>query len=51
MPGNGATSEPDTEESDTEEPDRPDAHLNDVEDGCGCAEVWEHLSERREDDG
>jgi hypothetical protein len=26
------------------------AHLDDVEDGCGCAEVWEHLSERRDDD-
>lgn len=25
-----------------------DEHLADLEDGCGCAEVWEHLSERRE---
>lgn len=25
-------------------------HLNDLEDGCGCAEVWEHLSERRAED-
>jgi hypothetical protein len=24
------------------------AHLEDVEDGCGCAEVWEHTSEQRE---
>ncbi|MFB6073917.1 MAG: hypothetical protein ABEJ89_02765 [Haloarculaceae archaeon] len=23
-------------------------HLEDVEDGCGCAEVWEHLSEQRD---
>lgn len=23
------------------------AHLEDVEDGCGCAEVWDHLSEQR----
>jgi hypothetical protein len=23
-------------------------HLDDVEDGCGCTEIWEHLSERRE---
>lgn len=30
--------------------ERGDAHLADVEDGCGCAEVWEHLSERRERD-
>lgn len=27
-----------------------DDHLEDLEDGCGCAEVWEHLSERREAD-
>ena len=23
-------------------------HLAEVPDGCGCAEVWEHLSGRRE---
>jgi hypothetical protein len=23
-------------------------HLDDVEDGLGCTEIWEHLSERRE---
>ena len=23
------------------------SHVDDVEDGCGCVEVWEHLSERR----
>lgn len=29
--------------------DRPEgAHLAGIEDGCGCAEVWEHLSESRE---
>jgi len=28
-------------------PDRP--HLASTEDGCGCAEVWEHLSENRDD--
>lgn len=26
-----------------------DEHLEDVEDGCGCAEIWEHLSEQREE--
>lgn len=36
------TSEP---ESVTDEPDR--AHL-DIEEGAGCTEVWEHLSEKRE---
>jgi hypothetical protein len=30
--------------------ERADDHLADVEDGCGCAEVWEHLSEERADD-
>ena len=24
-------------------------HLQDVEDGCGCAEIWEHMSEERDD--
>ncbi|XVH32668.1 hypothetical protein ACNS7O_05640 [Haloferacaceae archaeon DSL9] len=23
-------------------------HLSDLEDGAGCTEIWEHLSERRE---
>ena len=30
--------------------DASDGHLAEVEDGCGCAEVWEHLSEQRADD-
>ena len=34
------SSEPPNEEQATE-------HLDDLEDGCGCAEVWEYLSERR----
>lgn len=25
-------------------------HVEDVADGCGCAEVWEHLSDSRDDD-
>lgn len=24
------------------------SHLDDVEDGAGCTEIWEHLSERRQ---
>lgn len=32
------------------ETERDDEHLSDVEDGCGCAEVWEHLSEQRASD-
>ncbi|WP_255518352.1 MULTISPECIES: hypothetical protein [unclassified Haloarcula] len=26
------------------------AHLADVEDGCGCTEIWEHMSEARGED-
>jgi hypothetical protein len=34
----------------TEDEDRQASeHLEDVEDGCGCTEIWEHLSENRED--
>jgi hypothetical protein len=42
------------ESDDVDEPEVPDpedvdtSHLDDVEDGCGCAEVWEHLSEERD---
>jgi hypothetical protein len=25
-------------------------HLDDVEDGCGCTEIWEHMSEERENE-
>ena len=27
-----------------------DDHLDDVDDGCGCTEIWEHLSDRRGED-
>ncbi|WP_169051813.1 hypothetical protein [Halorhabdus amylolytica] len=39
-----------TTEYDETDDERPDDHLDSVEDGCGCAEVWEHLSEEREED-
>jgi hypothetical protein len=29
--------------------DRDDAHLQDVEPGAGCTEIWEHLSETRDE--
>ena len=29
--------------------DRDDAHLDDVEVGAGCTEIWEHLAEKREE--
>jgi hypothetical protein len=25
------------------------SHLDDVEDGCGCTEIWEHMSDERND--
>jgi hypothetical protein len=39
-------SEKPREESDD---DVDTSHLDGVKDGCGCAEVWEHLSDERED--
>lgn len=46
----------DTEESPADElgegsaPERDGgSHLNDVQDGAGCTEIWEHLSENRDD--
>jgi hypothetical protein len=35
--------------SDTQDGDHDD-HFDDIEDGCGCTEVWEHMSERRAGD-
>lgn len=29
---------------------RNDSHLEDLEDGAGCTEIWEKLSESRSDD-
>jgi hypothetical protein len=37
------------DESEESDADRERGHLSDVEDGAGCTEIWEHLSERRED--
>ena len=25
------------------------SHLEDVADGCGCVEIWDHLSQHRDD--
>ena len=27
-----------------------DAHLSELDDGCGCVEVWTHTSEKRVED-
>lgn len=29
--------------------DRDDAHLEDLEEGAGCTEIWEHLAEERDE--
>ncbi|WP_164471725.1 hypothetical protein [Halosimplex salinum] len=36
-------------ESDDEREEVDTSHLDGVEDGCGCAEVWEHLSDERDE--
>jgi hypothetical protein len=36
-----------TEAEDAEHDDSIREHLSDIEDGSGCTEVWERLSERR----
>ncbi|MFC4542493.1 hypothetical protein ACFO5R_11250 [Halosolutus amylolyticus] len=32
-----------------DETERDDAHLDDVEEGAGCTEIWEHLAEQRDE--
>lgn len=32
------------------EQDGDQDHLRDVEDGIGCVEIWEHLSDRRNEE-
>jgi hypothetical protein len=41
------TSEEETDEERAAEVDVDTSHLDDVGDGCGCAEVWEHTSAQR----
>lgn len=35
-------------EDGTEEPGGEDAWVQEVPDGAGCTEIWDHLSEQRE---
>ena len=42
----GASDDDDGDELEGEDDDLE--YLDDIEDGAGCTEVWEHLSERRE---
>jgi hypothetical protein len=34
----------------SDEVDRSESHLEDIEDGAGCTEIWETLSEHRAED-
>jgi hypothetical protein len=50
-----ASNQGDDESDDPDDSDRSprsehadQEHLQGVEDGCGCTEVWEHLSDQRE---
>ncbi|WP_259371246.1 hypothetical protein [Natranaeroarchaeum aerophilus] len=40
---NATMTEPD------EDDEQQDDHLSDIEEGAGCTEIWEHLSEQREE--
>jgi len=48
-----ADTEPEAAVDDVErtddETERDDAHLQDVEPGAGCTEIWEHLSATRDE--
>ncbi|WP_254762315.1 hypothetical protein [Natrinema marinum] len=37
------------EPAEQEGEERDDAHLDDIEEGAGCTEIWEHLAEKREE--
>ena len=37
------------EEREAAEAEAEDDHLSDLADGSGCTEIWEHLSEQRDD--
>lgn len=44
----GTAADEDAEHRDEETHEDVDtSHLDEVNDGCGCTEVWEHLSEER----
>lgn len=43
------TCRPESREDDPTEEERDDAHLDGVEVGAGCTEIWEHLADQREE--
>lgn len=49
VPMSGTAADEDAEHADEDVREDVDtSHLDDIDDGCGCAEVWEHLSEERD---
>ncbi|WP_168170954.1 hypothetical protein [Natronorubrum daqingense] len=38
---------PEPLDSEEDSTNRDDAHLDDIEEGAGCTEIWEHLAEKR----
>ncbi|MFT4909499.1 MAG: hypothetical protein ACI9TI_000657 [Natronomonas sp.] len=38
-----------TERGDDDEEAIDRSHLDDVDDGCGCTEIWEHMSDERDE--
>ncbi|WP_247003050.1 hypothetical protein [Halosolutus gelatinilyticus] len=44
----GVECKPEPGEQDTDD-ERDDAHLDDIEEGAGCTEIWEHLAEKRDE--
>jgi hypothetical protein len=46
-----ATEEPTTADAESVEDDSEEfAHLDSLSDGAGCTEIWEHLSETRDEE-
>ena len=43
-----AECKPDTADHEHDE-EHDTAHLDDVEEGAGCTEIWEHLAEKRDE--
>ncbi len=44
-----AECKPETIKHEQDEAERDDAHLDDLEEGAGCTEIWEHLAKQRDE--
>ena len=47
--GGAPEAEAESETGDGDDGDDDSDYLDDIEDGAGCTEIWERLSERREE--